>query len=257
MTASKLLLAWFQASLPQFQITNFTRDWNDGVKLSALVNYCKPGLIPNWDQKDPKNAFENIQNAITLAHEHFGIPEVLHAEDLAVESPDKLAVMTYLGYFCCPGSPGEKVLLEWIEVIMPEVNITNFTSDWKDGESLCSLVGAFAPSAISRNDFDAKSNVEITRAAMQVAKDQFDITPFFSAEGFTSPDFNQLSVMVYLTHFRFIKEERRKLPYPVADLGGVRGVHMHPPLAASNVFSRAYIISLLLESISSGIQQQL
>ena len=25
---------------------------------------------------------------------------------------------------------------------------------------------------------------------------------------------------------------------PVADLGGVRGVQMHPPLAASNVFLR-------------------
>ena len=25
-------------------------------------------------------------------------------------------------------------------------------------------------------------------------------------------------------------------PYTVADLGGVRGVQMHPPLAASNVF---------------------
>ena len=26
--------------------------------------------------------------------------------------------------------------------------------------------------------------------------------------------------------------------YPVADSGGVRGVQMHPPLAASNVFLR-------------------
>ena len=25
---------------------------------------------------------------------------------------------------------------------------------------------------------------------------------------------------------------------PVADLGGVRGVHLHPPLAGSNVFLR-------------------
>ena len=39
--------------------------------------------------------------------------------------------------------------------------------------------------------------------------------------------------------------------YTVADLGGVRGVQLHPPLAASNVFSRAYI-SLLLESISTA-----
>ena len=28
------------------------------------------------------------------------------------------------------------------------------------------------------------------------------------------------------------------LPYSVADSGGVRGVQMHPPLAASNVFLR-------------------
>ena len=42
--------------------------------------------------------------------------------------------------------------------------------------------------------------------------------------------------------------------FTVADLGGVRGVQLNPPLVASNVFSRAYI---LLDSISSGIQQQL
>jgi filamin len=179
MTASKILLAWFQASLPQLQITNFSKDWNDGIKLSALVNYCRPGLIPNWEQKDPQNALENTQNAISIAHEHLDIPQVLHAEDLAVESPDKLVVMTYLGYFCCPGSPGEKVLLDWIEVVMPEVKIDNFTSDWKDGDALCSLVAAFAPSAISRDELDGKTNLEITRAAMQVAQEQFQIKPFF------------------------------------------------------------------------------
>ena len=226
MSASKMLLAWFQASLPQFQITNFSDDWNDGVKLSALVNYCKPGLIPNWDQKDPRNALENIQNAIATAREHFGIPEVIHPEDLAVDSPDKLAVMTYLSYFCCPGSPGEKVLMDWIKVVMPEVNITNFTSDWRDGESLCSLVSAFAPSALPREQLEGKSNVEITRAAMQAAKEQFDINCLSTPEDFVSPDFDQLSVMVYLTHFRFIKEERRKLPYLSAIGPGITGTEI-------------------------------
>ena len=225
-SASKLLLAWFQASLPQFQIKNFTRDWNDGIKLSALVNYCKPGLIPNWDQKDPKNAFENIRNAISLANEHFGIPEVIRAEDLAVPNPDRLIVMTYLNYFCCPGSPGEKVLLDWVEVIMPEVKITNFTCDWKDGEALCSLVAAFAPSSMSRDDLYGKEKLEMTRTAMQVAKEQFNIMPFFSAKEFVSPEFDQLLVMIYLTHFRFIKEERRKLPYLSAIGSGVTGAQI-------------------------------
>ena len=226
MSASKMLLAWFQASLPQFQITNFTQNWNDGVKLSALVNYCQPGLIPNWDQKDPQNAFENIRNAISLAYEHFGIPDVLHAEDLAVDNPDRQVVMTYLSYFCCPGSRGEKVLMEWIKVILPEVNIANFTSDWKDGESLCALVSAFAPSAISREALEGKSNVEITRAAMEAAKEQFNISCLSSPEGFTSSACDQLSVMVYLTHFRFIKEERRKLPYLSAIGSGITGTEV-------------------------------
>ena len=220
------LLAWFQASLPQFQITNFTKDWNDGVKISALVNYCKPGLIPNWDQKNPQNAVENTQNAIMLAHEHFNIPEVIHAEDLAVESPDKLVVMTYLSYFCCPGSPGEKVLLEWVGVVVPEMKITNFTSDWKDGEALCSLVAAFAPSAIPRDDLDGKTNLEMTSTALQVAQEEFGIKPFFTPEEFISPDFDQLSVMVYLTYFRFIKEERRKLPYLSAIGTGITGAEV-------------------------------
>ncbi|CAI7991461.1 Gelation factor [Geodia barretti] len=201
-------------------------DWSDGVKLSALVNYCKPGLIPNWDQKDPQNAFENIHNAISLAHEHFTIPEVLHAEDLAVEKPDRQAAMTYLSYFCCPGSPGEKVLMEWIELVIPEVKITNFTSDWKDGESLCALVSAFAPSAISREALEGKSNVEITRAAMEAAKEQFNISCLSSPEEFTSPTCDQLSVMVYLSHFRFIKEERRKLPYLSALGSGITGTEI-------------------------------
>ena len=226
MTASKMLLAWFQASLPQLHITNFSRDWNDGVKLSALVNYCKPGLIPNWDQKDPNNAFENIQNAISLAREHFEIPEVLHAEDLAVESPDKLAVMTYLSYFCCPGSPGEKVLLDWIGVVIPEVKITNFTSDWRDGESLCAFVSAFAPSTLSRDELEGKSSVEITRAAMTAAKKEFDIDCLSTPEELASRDFDQLSVMVYLTHFRFIQGERRKLPYLSAIGSGITGTEI-------------------------------
>ena len=32
---------------------------------------------------------------------------------------------------------------------------------------------------------------------------------------------------------------------PVADLRGVRGVQMHPPLAASNVFLRTYLYEII------------
>lgn len=42
------MLAWLQAVLPECKVGNLTTDWNSGVLLSALVDYCKPGLFPHW-----------------------------------------------------------------------------------------------------------------------------------------------------------------------------------------------------------------
>ena len=226
MTPEPILLSWFQASLPQFHISNFTRDWSDGTKLSALVDYCQPGLIPNWDQKEPSKAAENVQNALSIAFKHFAIQEIIHVEDLATSRPDKLSVMTYLSYFCCPGSPGEKVLLEWVTTVIPEVEITNFTSDWKDGHALCSLVASFAPSAIDLDALDAPSDVKNTQIGMETAEEQFGIKPLMTTEEFVSPDIDQLSVMAYLTYFRFIRDERRKLPFFSAIGLGVTGAEI-------------------------------
>lgn len=42
------MLAWLQAVLPECRVSNFTTDWNSGVLLSALIDYCRPGLFPHW-----------------------------------------------------------------------------------------------------------------------------------------------------------------------------------------------------------------
>jgi filamin len=39
----KLMLAWLQAALPECKVSNLTTDWNSGVLLSALLDYCEPG----------------------------------------------------------------------------------------------------------------------------------------------------------------------------------------------------------------------
>lgn len=43
-----MMLAWLQAVLPECRVGNLTTDWNSGVLLSALVDYCRPGLFPHW-----------------------------------------------------------------------------------------------------------------------------------------------------------------------------------------------------------------
>ena len=100
-----LLLDWMNATLPDKDITNFTTDWNDGINLSALVDYCKPGLIPNHPFLEPSNAIENITKAMAIAEEHLGIPQIMQPDDFAVEKPDEQSVMTYLSLFCAHTSP--------------------------------------------------------------------------------------------------------------------------------------------------------
>ena len=75
-SAKKLLLGWLRATLPDENIKNITTNWNDGVRLSGLVDNLKPGLIPNHSTLDPNNALQNTRNAMDLAEEHFGIPQV-------------------------------------------------------------------------------------------------------------------------------------------------------------------------------------
>ena len=61
------LHTFFQAVLPEdCNIKNFTSDWNNGINFSALIDYCKPGLMPNWRSFDPNNSPENSKKAINL-----------------------------------------------------------------------------------------------------------------------------------------------------------------------------------------------
>jgi hypothetical protein len=39
------MLAWLQAALPDCKVTNLSSDWSSGLLLSALVDYCEPGIF--------------------------------------------------------------------------------------------------------------------------------------------------------------------------------------------------------------------
>lgn len=52
-----MMMIFKQAVLPECRVNNFTTDWNSGVYLSALLDYCKPGLFPHWRQLDRTDRF--------------------------------------------------------------------------------------------------------------------------------------------------------------------------------------------------------
>ena len=209
-----LLLEWMKATLPDKDITNFTTDWNDGINLSALVDYCKPSLIPNHPFLEPSNAIENITKAMALAEEHLGIRQIMQPDDFGAEKPDEQSVMTYLSLFCCPTSPGEERLLSWIQKQIPSKNVTNFTTDWVSGEALGMLVNEVSANAFpdydqhqhtSEEDNCNKEDTENCKKSMDAAEEFLGIQSVLKPEEFANQELSPIARATYLVQFYFAK----------------------------------------------------
>ncbi|XP_049441714.1 filamin-B isoform X1 [Epinephelus fuscoguttatus] len=108
-TPKQRLLGWIQNKVPDLPITNFSQDWQDGKALGALVDSCAPGLCPDWETWDADKKVENATEAMTLADDWLGIPQVMAPEEIINPKADEQSVMTYLSQFpkakLKPGAP--------------------------------------------------------------------------------------------------------------------------------------------------------
>ncbi|XP_038047791.1 filamin-A-like isoform X8 [Patiria miniata] len=106
-TPKEKLLGWIQNKVPDVPIKNFTRDWNNGRAIGALVDACAPGLCPDWEDWDPKDNLKNAKEAMKLAQDWLDVPQVLDPKDMCNPKVDDLSVMTYLAEFPkCKLKPG-------------------------------------------------------------------------------------------------------------------------------------------------------
>ena len=207
------ILVWLNAALPGRCITNFTTDWNDGITLSALVDYCKPGLVPNLTTLDPNNGLHNLRNAMGLAEKHLSIPQVMQPEDLAVSKPDELSVITYLTYFCGPNSPGQRSLLLWIQKQVPNQKVSNFTTDWLSGQALGALVNALTGGDFQRyKQMGTEQFVDNCQESMNAAEQLLEVKKTISAKDFADPDLDELVRAGYLAQFCHTKMKLALLP---------------------------------------------
>ncbi|XP_041096044.1 filamin-A-like [Polyodon spathula] len=108
-TPKQRLLGWIQNKLPELPITNFSRDWQSGRALGALVDSCAPGLCPDWDSWDQTKPTDNAREAMQQADDWLGIPQVIAPEEIVDPNVDEHSVMTYLSQFpkakLKPGAP--------------------------------------------------------------------------------------------------------------------------------------------------------
>ena len=199
-------LTWINSILTNFTITNLTTDWRDGRALTALCDYCKPGIVTDSASVNSSNAVLNIQNIMHLAEYHLKIPQVIAPKDLATEKPDERSVMMYLSFFVGAVSPGQAALLEWIHEQVPEQRVTNLTSDWVDGRVLGALTNA-----ISEGKFAAFAEMTPENAAQNIeqsmisAEKMLGVRRNIRVDQFADPELDGILRLSYLSQFYHAK----------------------------------------------------
>ncbi|KAI3382075.1 hypothetical protein SNEBB_000636, partial [Seison nebaliae] len=94
------LLQWVQGKLPpDLPIRNFTTDWNDGQAIGALVDSCAPGLYPDWRLNKKTEPLNNARDAMDLAEQWLGVPQLIRPEEMVDPKVDQESMMTYLSQY--------------------------------------------------------------------------------------------------------------------------------------------------------------
>ncbi|XP_063430705.1 filamin-C-like isoform X3 [Mytilus trossulus] len=199
------LLAWIQAVIPQCKVMNLTTDWNDGLALNALLDFCMPGLSPHWRSLDKTDKVSNCNYAMKLARQQFGIPLILRAEHLASTDLDELSSITYLSYFIKVGSPGYNATLQRIQPMVHNVPVFNFTTDWNDGRVLTELVTNLG----ARIQDTSHTNIsEIQRLQEGIdGATQLGVEPLLTASDIAEEDQEHIGIMAYAAKFLYLKPE--------------------------------------------------
>ncbi|KAL3847646.1 hypothetical protein ACJMK2_018548, partial [Sinanodonta woodiana] len=166
----------------------------------ALIEYCRPGLCPNWKQLGKSDRLENCRHAMSLAKEQFDIPMVVRPEDLSSSDLDELSGMTYLSYFMKLDSPGYQATLRNTNRLLRNRSFTNFTTDWKDGQLLHDLVKSIGgsprpltgdPRTDTQNGIDAAFTLGIEIV--------------LSAQEMIDPEVDHIGIMAYAAYFTHFK----------------------------------------------------
>ncbi|XP_061815670.1 filamin-C isoform X1 [Nerophis lumbriciformis] len=93
-------------------------------------------------------------------------------------------------------------LLGWIQNKVPQMPITNFHRDWRDGKALGALVDNCAPGLCPDwETWDPRQPVENAREAMQQADDWLGVPQVIAPEEIVDPNVDEHSVMTYLSQF--------------------------------------------------------
>lgn len=92
-------MQWIRSKVPDMPIGNFTNDWTSGKAVGALVDACAPGLCPDWDGWDSRDAVQNASEAMGLADDWLNVRQLIRPEEMVNPNIDEQSMMTYLSQY--------------------------------------------------------------------------------------------------------------------------------------------------------------
>jgi len=93
------LLEWVRSKIPEYNIQNFTKDWNDGRAICGLVNALSPGVCPNHRQLNPNDSLGNATKGIDIGYYDLGVPQIVLPAEMVHPKVDEHAMMTYIACY--------------------------------------------------------------------------------------------------------------------------------------------------------------
>lgn len=97
-------------------------------------------------------------------------------------------------------------LLQWIQMKIPKLSITNFTSDWIDGKAVSALINSIAPGlSADHTTWNEKNLLNNLTDSMALARDWLDIQMLISPEELINGHASDKVLMVYLCQFTTAK----------------------------------------------------
>ncbi|CAN9508345.1 unnamed protein product [Ophioblennius macclurei] len=202
------------------RIADLQKDLSDGLKLIGLLEvlsqkkmYRKYHCRPNFRQMK----LENVSVALEfLEREHIKLVSI--DSKAIVDGNLKLIlglIWTLILHYSISMPMWEdeddedakkltpkQRLLGWIQNKVPQLPITNFHRDWRDGKALGALVDNCAPGLCPDwETWDPSQPVENAREAMQQADDWLGVPQVIAPEEIVDPNVDEHSVMTYLSQF--------------------------------------------------------
>lgn len=174
----------------------------------ALINEVKPGIAQDVKSLDPTKRRQNCAIALRIAHNHLKIPKLIASEDLSDPHIDELSVMTYLSYYC---DPAKAKLLRWVKKVIPQMGITNFSTDWVDGRAFGAILDVCFPGLFPEwRQMEKGKTQENMAQILPLAKKRLGIEADFTAGELAKGGVEEVKIMTFINLIQ--KGELKSLP---------------------------------------------